>query len=200
MKNPLDVRESVLPDTSALVPYALIDMTVFTLGLHENDSVKEIRQPLIDLYQSIMHFATCTQAGIAHVPLDHSEHDQQSDRDDPRILVLRHARHLLDLSHSADPRLAQAVTYLKHLLHQSDMDTFWGPLPGGLIWCLVIGARLSPPGSTRKWFLMQVVRTNCAIAMAQNSSEMVLQCLRIVLAGLDGAQTNRSKVAVTDLN
>lgn len=200
VKSPLNGRESVLPETSAIVPYALIDMAVFTLGLHENDSVEPVSQPLIDLYQSIMHFATCTEGGVAHVQFERSEHDRQSDQDDPRIPVLHQARHLLDLSHSADPRLAQAVTHLKHLLHQTDLDTFWGSLPGALIWCLVIGARLSPPGSARKWFLMQVVRTGCAIAMSQNSSEMVLECLRTVLAGLGGAETNRSRVAVTDLD
>lgn len=28
--------------TSAIVPYALIDMTVFTLGLRENDSIEPV--------------------------------------------------------------------------------------------------------------------------------------------------------------
>ncbi len=142
VKSSLNGRVRALLETSAIVPYALIDMAVFRLGLHENDSIEPGSQPLIDLYQSIMQFATCPQGGVTHVQLERSEHDQQSDQDDPRIRVLHQARHLLDLSHSSDPRLVQAVTHLKHLLHQTDLDTFWGPLPGALIWCLVIGARL----------------------------------------------------------
>ena len=105
VKNPLNGRQPLLPETSAIIPYALIDMAVFTLGLHENDSIELVSQPLIDRYKSIMHFATCTQGGVAHMQLERSEHDQQSDQDEPRIRVLHQARHLLDLPHSADPRL-----------------------------------------------------------------------------------------------
>ena len=73
-------------------------MAAFTLGLHENDFIDRVSQPLIDLYQSIMHFAICTQEGVTHVQLERSKHDQQSDQDDPRIRVLYPARHLLPLT------------------------------------------------------------------------------------------------------
>jgi hypothetical protein len=105
------------------------------------------------------------------------------------------ARYLLNLSNSVpetDPSLTQGVTLLKRLLHQTDMDVFWGPLPGAMIWCLVIGARLAQPGSARKWFMMQIQRTCCAMAM--DGCEMVLRCLRTVLVGLDGAQISRPEV------
>lgn len=95
----------------------------------------------------------------------------------------------------ADPYMAYAIAHLKHLLHQTDIDGFWGPLPGALIWCLAIGVRLSQPGSIRKWFMMQIQRTSCA--MAQDGCEKVIQCLRTVLVGLDGAQISMPEVCLT---
>lgn len=195
MKSPIDGWKSVLLEAFAVVPYAEIDTIVFTLGLYEDDSSRPVKASLADLYQSIMDFATCNHGAVGHMPIECSEHGRQSNQDDSRTQALNQARHLLDLSHSADAHLAQAVTHLKHLLHQTDIDRFWGSLPGALIWCLVIGARLSPPGSARKWFMMQIVRTGCA--MAQNNCEMVLRSLRTVLAGLDGAHISRPEIAVT---
>jgi hypothetical protein len=129
--------------------------------------------------------------------IEQSVHSQQSNDDDPRIPVLDQARYLLNLSNSVsdiDPSLAQGVTHLKYLLHRTDMDVFWGPLPGAMIWCLVIGARLAQPGSARKWFMMQIQRTCCA--MAVETCERVLRCLRTVLVGLDGAQISRPEVSL----
>jgi hypothetical protein len=214
VKSPIDSWETCSPENFIVLPFAQIDTSVFTLGLHVNDSLRSFIQPLTDLYQSVMHCGTRASSEKAalqleyyryftppsrpHIPIEQSDHSQQSSQDDPRISVLHQARHLLDLSNSGfetDPYLAYAVAHLKHLLRQTDLDGFWGPLPGALIWCLAIGARLSQPGSSRKWFMMQIQRTSCA--MAQDGCEKVILCLRTVLVGLDGAQISRPEVRLT---
>ncbi|OOQ81812.1 hypothetical protein PEBR_43273 [Penicillium brasilianum] len=168
--SPLDSWKTCSPEDFTVLPFAQIDTSVFTLGSHVDDSLWSFMQPLTDLYQSVMHFGTRASSETAalqlenhgysitpsrpHIPIEQSDHSQRSSQDDPRMSALHQARHLLDLSNSgfeADPYLAYAVAHLKHLLRQTDLDGFWGPLPGALIWCLVIGARLSQPGSSRKW-------------------------------------------------
>lgn len=210
-KNSLDSWKSLSPADFAVFPYATIDMTAFTLGPHECDCSQSVSQALTDLYQSVLHFATYTSSAKPgyeyhqyptalvrpHMLIQQSEHSQQSNDDDPRIPVLEQARYLLNLSNSVsetDPSLAHGITLLKRLLHQTDMDVFWGLIPGAMIWCLVIGARLSQPGSARKWFMMQIQRTCCA--MAVGGCEMVPRCLRTVLVGLDGAQITRPEVSL----
>lgn len=210
VKSPLDSWETFPPGGFAVLPYAQIDMSVFTLGTHEDDVLQTVCQPLTDLYQSVMQFATrassakatqdnqhLTRSIRAHMPIEPSDHDQEPDPNDSRIPALNQARQLLNLStlvSEPEPCLAQAVAHLKHLLHQTDVDGFWGPLPGALIWCLVIGARLSQPGSARKWFMMQIQRTCCA--MAQDGCDMVLRCLQTVLVGLDGAHIDRLDICL----
>ncbi|CEJ57222.1 hypothetical protein PMG11_05923 [Penicillium brasilianum] len=214
VKSPLDSWKTCSPEDFAVLPFAQIDTSVFTLGSHVDDSLWSFIQPLTDLYQSVMHFgirAPSEKAALQlenheysitpsrpHIPIEHSDHSQRSSQDDPRMSALHQARHLLDLSNSGfegDPYLIYAVAHLKHVLRQTDLDGFWGPLPGALIWCLVIGARLSQPGSSRKWFMMQIQRTSCA--MAQDGCEKVILCLRTVLVGLDGAQICRPEVRLT---
>jgi hypothetical protein len=210
-KSPLDSWKSLSPADFAVFPYAPIDMAAFTLGSPECDCSQSVNQALTDLYQSVLHFAAYTTSAKPvyegyqyptalarpHMLLEQSDHSQQSNDDDPRTPVLDQARYLLNLSNSVsetDISLAQGVSHLKYLLHRTNMDVFWGPLPGAMIWCLVIGARLAQPGSARKWFMMQIQRTCCA--MAVETCERVLRCLRTVLVGLDGAQISTPEVSL----
>lgn len=78
-----------------------------------------------------------------------------------------------------------ALYDMKHILQKTDLDNFWGPVPGALIWCLVIGVRLSPAGPIRKWYMMQTTRSTCALAM--NLCEVVLDNMQMILDGLDRA-------------
>jgi hypothetical protein len=210
-KSSFDSWKSLSPEDFAVFPYAPINMTAFTLGTHECDCSQSVYRSLTDLYQSVMEFAIYTSPAKPayeyyqyptaptrpHMRIEQSDHSQQSNHDDPRVPVLDQARHLLNLSNcvsETDLGLAHAVVHLKHLLHQTDVDGFWGSLPGAFIWCLVIGARIPQPGSARKWFMMQIQRTCCA--MAVDGCEMVLRCLRTVLVGLDGAQLSRPEVSL----
>ncbi|KAH8811316.1 hypothetical protein F5884DRAFT_781762 [Xylogone sp. PMI_703] len=75
------------------------------------------------------------------------------------------------------------IPHFQMLLQQTDVDMNWGPLPGALIWCLLVGARRSPPGLARKWFLMQIVRL--IVPLALDRTEVMLRNFRLILAGLD---------------
>lgn len=90
------------------------------------------------------------------------------------------------------------ITKLQSLLQKSNvLDLYHGPLPGALIWCLIIGARKSdeissrqsgdPPtsvSSTRKWFFMQLMRITCPAALDDPLD--VSRNIDMVLAGMDG--------------
>jgi hypothetical protein len=90
--------------------------------------------------------------------------------------------------------IPDTIYELQAHLQETDIDGFWGPLPGALTWCLAIGARLSKPGPVRKWFVMQVTRVTCALAMEQ--CEAVLWCLEEILAGLDVEEISSSDVVL----
>lgn len=79
------------------------------------------------------------------------------------------------------------IHQLRSLLLESNVDAYYGPLPGALIWCLVVGARKSPPGSVRKWFLMQLTRITSPSAL-DNPVE-VASNFYMILAGLDAVET-----------
>jgi hypothetical protein len=91
---------------------------------------------------------------------------------------------------SADPSRPHAdeksSKHFQSLLRRTSIDTFWDALPGGLIWCLTIGARYSVPGTTRKWLLMQVTRLVWPLALDQAGE--VLGGFRVVLRGLDALE------------
>jgi hypothetical protein len=95
-----------------------------------------------------------------------------------RILV-----HAIVLFFSDDINLDDSANELRSLLWESNVDAYYGPLPGTLIWCLAVGARKSPPGSVRKWFLMQLTRTTCPSALGDPMD--VSNNLDMILAGLD---------------
>lgn len=122
--------------------------------------------------------------------------NDQIQNDDNRIPALLQATMIMQRSHHATSDaeiagLADAIAYLKDLLQATDLDNCWSPLSGALIWCLSIGARRSFPGPVRKWFVMQVARVSCAIAM--NRPDAVVRCLRVVRRGLEGADFCRRR-------
>jgi hypothetical protein len=97
---------------------------------------------------------------------------------------------------SADPSAApadeQSSKHFQSLLRQTSIDTFWDALPGGLIWCLTIGARYSVPDTTRKWFLMQATRL--AWPLALNPAGELLGGFRVVLRWLDALEEMSSGI------
>ncbi|KAJ5624046.1 hypothetical protein N7510_000355 [Penicillium lagena] len=118
---------------------------------------------------------------------------------DPRIRAVLNASLLFAWSSFASDKadsvnLPHAIYELQALLQQTDIDEFWGPLPGALIWCLAIGARLSKPGPMRKWFIMQTTRVTCALAMEQ--CDTVLWCLEEIQAGLDAEERSNSDIVL----
>lgn len=101
-------------------------------------------------------------------------------------------------SFSADQSVIEEyITKLQSLLQKSSvLHLYHGPLPGALIWCLIIGARKSDetsprqPGdptsvsSTRKWFFMQLMRISCPAALDDPLD--VSRNIDMILAGMDG--------------
>lgn len=162
-------------------------MNVFQLGNQQSD-IDLFILPLSDLYQTV----TLSRCGILFEEcVDYSYRLTV----DARMAVLEQASLVFRMTmteHGAE--LAYELSHLKHLLQHTDLNGFWGSLPGALIWCLVIGARLSQIGSQRKWFMMQTTRVTCAMGM--NSSVAVLENLRIIVEGLDKARISGSGASV----
>lgn len=115
--------------------------------------------------------------------------DVLSPENKARIAVLLQATEIIrwiTRSPSANSQATIPALYdMKDLLQKTDLDNFWDLLPGALIWCLIIGVRLSPVGPLRKWFMMQTTRSTCALAM--NICEAVLDNVQMILDGLDRA-------------
>lgn len=96
------------------------------------------------------------------------------------------------------PVIKEYIIKLQSLLQRSNvLHLYHGPLPGALIWCLIIGARKSDEvssrqsgdpltfvSSTRKWFLMQLLRITCPAAL--DDSLDVSRNIDMILAGMDG--------------
>ncbi|KUL90759.1 hypothetical protein ZTR_00381 [Talaromyces verruculosus] len=94
--------------------------------------------------------------------------------------------------------IEEYITKLQSLLQKSNvLHLYHGPLPGALIWCLIIGARksdetssrqpgdpLNPISSTRKWFFMQLIRITCPAAL--DDPVDVSRNIDMILAGMDG--------------
>ncbi|PLB50215.1 hypothetical protein P170DRAFT_139099 [Aspergillus steynii IBT 23096] len=110
---------------------------------------------------------------------------------DVRAIAILHATLLFSWSGFAfnDVGLvywSDSLNALQTSLRQPDIDQTWAHLPGALIWCLVIGARLAQLGSARKWFMMQLVRVASCIAL--DWFDEVLQSLQLIVNGLDAAE------------
>ncbi|KAJ5198060.1 uncharacterized protein N7498_007177 [Penicillium cinerascens] len=169
------------------LPLGNVDMHVFMLG-NEHHNTGPLIQPLSDLYHAIVLSrcgAECTERVYS------SSHPT----DDARIPALEQANLIFKSAiwTRNDADLFHGIIHLKTLLWQTDLSGFWGSLPGALIWCLVIGARLSNTRPLHKWFMMQTTRITCAMAMSYPGA--VLENLRIVLEGLDMADINRSGIS-----
>jgi hypothetical protein len=168
------------------LPSVNVDMTIFTLG-NQQDKVMPFIPYLRDLYQAV----TLSRYGVQY--REHVDHSYDL-IGDARIPALEQARLIFNTAictRKCDD-LLYGILHLKALLQHTDLSGFWGSLPGALIWCLVIGARLSPAGLLRKWFMMQTTRITCAMAMS--SCDAVLENLRIVLEGLDMAKITTSGI------
>ncbi|KAH8692222.1 hypothetical protein BGW36DRAFT_387205 [Talaromyces proteolyticus] len=103
----------------------------------------------------------------------------------PIINVIRHTALLFTLSpSSATTDTSSLLDQFERLLNQSELQSLWGPLPGALIWCLVIAARASPSRSRiRMWLMMQITRTVWPLAL--DLADEVLGSTRVVVLGLD---------------
>ncbi|OKL58235.1 hypothetical protein UA08_06389 [Talaromyces atroroseus] len=101
-----------------------------------------------------------------------------------RILV-----HAIVLFVSNDNNLDDSTNELRSLLWESNVDAYYGPLPGALIWCLAVGARKSPPGPVCKWFLMQLTRTTCPSALSDFVDPMMFLLVDVDIRSL-GKMTN----------
>lgn len=94
--------------------------------------------------------------------------------------------------------MEENIMKLQSLLQRSNvLHLYHGPLPGVLIWCLIIGARKSDEvssrqsgnpltfvSSIRKWFFMQLLRITCPAAL--DDSLDVSRSIDMVLAGMEG--------------
>ncbi|KAL1965848.1 hypothetical protein VTN77DRAFT_5169 [Rasamsonia byssochlamydoides] len=128
------------------------------------------------------------------------KHNNSAD-DYNKAAVLLHAALLFSsysgfASYDADYGRIITTEFFQTLLRQTDIDTYWGPLPGALIWCLVIGARLSRPESPmRKWFLMQVTRITFPLAL--DECDEVLGSLRMILGGMEAVESQKDENGIS---
>ncbi|KAJ5162131.1 hypothetical protein N7492_007523 [Penicillium capsulatum] len=205
LQRAVHINSTIFPSRIYAEPMAAEDMTVFTLCggeglLRENDNIQPVFSFLHDLYDTMISM------GQARSPPDPQPSLQcpnlmpdveqsfpsmmtqynSCPHTDTRIPILQHATHLVRCFISGFTPLINSVQHLQCMLQQTDLGNFWGSLPGALVWCLAIGTRLSPPGPLRKWFMMQMSRSTCALAMGL--FDAVLRSVRVVLDALDRAE------------
>ncbi|KAJ5820038.1 hypothetical protein N7474_005629 [Penicillium riverlandense] len=198
-----------------------LDLRVFTFGRVSDDTAESRRSHdvlniLGDVYQMVRlsrqwqpysndtHGSRQSSTHLADiydflVTTRQSAETSSLQNTDPRMQAVLTAGLLFACSSFASDKtdstnIPYAICELQSLLRQTDIDGFWGPLPGALIWCLAIGTRLSKPGPMRKWFIMQTTRVTCALAMEH--CEAVLWCLEEILAGLDVEEISSSDVVL----
>lgn len=201
------INSTIFPASIYAHPLSPKDMTVFTLwsgeGLfREHDDIQPVIPFLHDLYdvmttkgsrQGTSHDSQAipqSTESTLHVellpPSSRVWHDGSCLYIDPRIPVLQHTIQLAHWFFSGLRAPTDALRTLQGLLQSTELDNFWGSLPGALVWCLAIGTRLSPPGPLRKWFMMKLTRSTCALAMGL--FDEVLRSVRTVLDALDRAE------------
>lgn len=179
-------------------------MVVFTLWSAEDlrrdhDNIEPAIPFLRSLYDTVMSAGQGQGTSQASLPPEESTsdtgnfstkimYDEWDHCLDPRIPVLQHATQLVRRSFSGLETDIYAVQNLQSMLQRTDLRNFWASLPGALIWCLAIGTRLSPPDRLRKWFMMQMTRSTCALAMGL--FDEVLRSVKTVLDALDRAEAN----------
>ncbi|EED23937.1 hypothetical protein TSTA_073270 [Talaromyces stipitatus ATCC 10500] len=91
------------------------------------------------------------------------------------------------------PVIEGYINKLQPLLQKSNvLELYHGPLPGALIWCLIIGARKSHfpqesgVGGIQKWFFMQLMRIACPAAL--DNPLDVARNIDLILAGMEGVE------------
>lgn len=139
-------------------------MHVFTLG-NQHDTTGPLIHPLSDLYHAVA-LSKCRGQCTERV------YPSSRPTDDARIPALEKANLILKMAICTEKGadMFYDILHLKTLLRQTDLNGFWGSLPGALIWCLVIGARLSNTQPLHKWFMMQTTRITCAMAMSSSGA------------------------------
>lgn len=180
------------------------DMEIFTLGPNI-DPTYPMTPTLQNLYRTISIYRGYTKEGsppsipqktsdLSPTPTFFSGEDPLNDARATAVVHATWMFYIWTKNGYDTSNLMLALMKLKYLLKQTDLENFWGTLPGALIWCVVIGVRLSPPSPVRKWFIMQTTRTSCVMAMT--CCEEVIRSLQFVLEGLDGGERYRENTIV----
>jgi len=95
---------------------------------------------------------------------------------------------LLFISYGPDVQTRhRQVAEFRILLREFRIEIYAGPLQGALIWCLTVCARHTPSGNVRKWFMMQLMRLACPLALDYYGE--IANNLKLILAGLDSVRS-----------
>lgn len=65
---------------------------------------------------------------------------------------------------SCEAATSRLVTALKHCLNKTTLQSFWHPLPGALLFCLIVGVAASKGKPERPWFVANLIRLTTGLA------------------------------------
>jgi hypothetical protein len=73
------------------------------------------------------------------------------------------------------------IRQLEYHLSQTSVQSFWPPIPGALLWCLVAGANASKAMAERNWFIANIIRLTTGLAFqnwegVRNTLETFAKC------------------------
>lgn len=115
---------------------------------------------------------------------------------DPDILFLSPSMALE--TWNPDNYLADLVLSLRYSISASNPTDFWAPLPGALLWCLVIGTVASTRlgeafATTRAWFRMELLKVCVAYwYTAGQPAQTVVESFDMVTQGVQAAMNLKS--------
>ena len=94
---------------------------------------------------------------------------------------------------SQERSLGDLVARLRLHIAEADVQDFWKPMPGALLWCTMVGAVAATKtkqvdGVVRPWFRMQLFRVCCAFWFATGEpGGEVIESFNSIEAGLQAA-------------
>ena len=110
---------------------------------------------------------------------------------DPTVLCL--SPNAAVESWRSDNYLADLVLSLRNNISATDVSSFWSPLPGALLWCLIIGSvaasRLGDPfANCRAWFRLELLRVVVAYSFSRGEpARIASESLEKIVNGIEAA-------------
>ena len=125
------------------------------------------------------YFISLWPVEIPSQPSDMPSNSSISEHTLPAIIIALHLDTYLPelvITPSILPTEGSLITQLKYHLNLSAIHSLWYPVPGALLWCLVVGVEASQSTSLHPWFVANLMRAVTALGFIDG--EGVKSCMQ----------------------